>query len=123
FSFEDEENWSFNNLDIPEELISRIKAEFSNYILEKQLDFQFISQLVGDYKKYSMTTPYIPSSQKIQHFVNDTFSNYSDYFLQKTTNVNQELIDCIIKVTVYRILINRVGIETITEGMALNEIY
>ncbi|HEM4209571.1 TPA: hypothetical protein U1X08_001963, partial [Streptococcus suis] len=104
FSFEDEENWSFNNLDIPEELISRIKAEFSNYILEKQLDFQFISQLVGDYKKYSMTTPYIPSSQKIQHFVNDTFSNYSDYFLQKTTNVNQELIDCIIKVTVYRIL-------------------
>ncbi|HFI0304688.1 TPA: hypothetical protein ACGOVA_001880 [Streptococcus suis] len=123
FSFEDEENWSFNNLDIPEELISRIKAEFSNYILEKQLDFQFISQLVGDYKKYSMTTPYIPSSQKIQHFVNDNFSNYSDYFLQKTTNVNQELIDCIIKVTVYRILINRVGIETITEGMALNEIY
>ncbi|MGU7943418.1 hypothetical protein ACS6X2_08760 [Streptococcus suis] len=123
FSFEDEENWSFNNLDIPEELISRIKAEFSNYILEKQLDFQFISQLVGDYKKYSMTTPYIPSSQKIQHFVNDTFSNYSDYFLQKTTNVNQELIDCIIKVTIYRILINRVGIETITEGMALNEIY
>ncbi len=70
-----------------------------------------------------MTTPYIPSSQKIQHFVNDTFSNYSDYFLQKTTNVNQELIDCIIKVTVYRILINRVGIETITEGMALNEIF
>lgn len=54
FSFEDEENWSFNNLDIPEELISRIKAEFSNYILEKQLDFQFISQLVGDYKKYKL---------------------------------------------------------------------
>lgn len=122
FSIDSEEIQSFNKLEIPEEFISRIKIEFSDYIAEKQLDFQFICQLVGDYKKYAMTTPEVPQSQKIQYFVNENFIKYNSYFLQKTSNVDSELIDCIIKVTLYRILSNRLEIDTIKERMSLNEI-
>ncbi|MTB64247.1 hypothetical protein GGG87_04410 [Streptococcus sp. zg-86] len=121
-SIESDETQSFEKLDVPEEFIARIKTEFSDYISEKQLNFQFISQLVGDYKKYVMNNPKMPQTQKIQYFTNENFQQYQDYFLQKTANINQELIDNIIKVTLYRILSNRVEIDTIKERMALDEI-
>lgn len=116
---ESDENQSFHKLSIPEEFISRIKAEFSDYISDKELDFQFISQLVGDYKKHALTTPTVPPARQVQDFVIQNFNQYKHYFLQKTLNVSQELIDCIIKVTLYRILLNRYDIDTIKERFSL----
>lgn len=118
-SIDSDENQSFEKLDIPEELVMRIKGEFSDYVSEKQLDFQFISQVVGDYRQYKITNPAIVQYQKIQSFINTCFKQYREYFLQRTANVEQELIDNIIKVVLYRILSNQFEIDTITERMAL----
>ena len=116
-SIDSDENQSSEKLDIPEELVMRIKGEFSDYVSEKQLDFQFISQVVGDYRQYKITNPAIVQYQKIQSFINTCFKQYREYFLQRTVNVEQELIDNIIKVVLYRILSNQFEIDTITERM------
>ena len=115
YSINAEENTVYEVFDIPQINEISLKTDFSELILNKSLDFEFVTSVITDFNKFSLTSSTRRDTAK--NFINENYGKYREDILNVHSGICGSLLDDLTKVILFQILSSHSDIKSVRTGL------
>lgn len=110
-----EENMVYELFDIPKINETSLKTDFSELILNKSLDFEFVTSVTTEFNKFSLSYP--TRRDMVENFVKEHYTRFKDDILNLHDKISSHLLDDLTKVILFQILSSNSDIDRIRRGL------
>lgn len=117
YSINVEENTVYEVFDIPQINESSLKADFSELILNKSLDFEFVTSVITEFNKFSLSCT--TRRDAVKNFINEHYSRYREGILNLHDGICGSLLDDLTKVILFQILSSHSDINSVRTGLSI----
>lgn len=100
--------------DFDDGAIEEIKRIYSKIIDSRAEEYTLLAKVIGDYDNYISAAK---GNEKVMEFINNRYTNYRSEF--SVDGIEQDILDIIIKVTLYKIITKRFEISRIAKEVTL----
>lgn len=117
YSINVEESTVYEVFDIPQINEVSLKNDFSELILNRSLDFEFVTSVISEFNKFSLSCTTRRDTVKI--FINEHYSRYREDILNLHDGICGTLLDDLTKVILFQILSSHSDINSVRKGLSI----
>lgn len=115
YSINAEDNTVYEVFDIPQFNETSLKTDFSELILNKSLDFEFVTSVITEFNKFSLTSS--TRRDTVKNFINENYGKYREDILNLHDDICGSLLDDLTKVILFQILSSHSDINSVRTGL------
>ena len=115
YSINIEESTVYELFDIPKINEISLKTDFSDLILNKSLDFEFVTSVTTEFNKFSLSCT--TRRDMVENFIKVYYNRFKNDILNLNGKISSHLLDDLTKVILFQILSSHSDIDSVRRGL------
>lgn len=115
YSINIEESTVYELFDIPNINEISLKTDFSDLILNKSLDFEFVTSVTTEFNKFSLSCT--TRRDMVENFIKVYYNRFKNDILNLNGKISSHLLDDLTKVILFQILSSHSDIDSVRRGL------